>query len=153
MSTKLSTTGDNADSLMALVNILGRQIDIRMYAIKICTYILHKIYTRIMHIIELSFFPFTFHFYMESIRKKRLMRFFMLRETTNIEKFYNLPYLIITPLILSVEKIILCHYVYFISCSLQRDISLSHLYQNILLSSMYLFSHSQIYYCGVPFKK
>lgn len=152
MPTKLSTTGDNADSLMALVNILGRQIDIHMYAIKICTY-KHKIYTRIMHIIELSFFPIYIPFLHGIHKKKRLMRFFMLRETTNIEKFYNLPYLIITPLILSVEKIILCHYVYFISCSLQRDISLSHLYQNLLLSSMYLFSHSQIYYCGVPFKK
>ena len=81
-----------------------------------------------MHIIELSFFPFYIPFLHGICKKKRLMRFFMLRETTNIEKFYNLPYLIIILLILSVEKIILCHFVYFISCSLQRDIRLSHLY-------------------------
>ena len=81
-----------------------------------------------MHIIELSFFPIYIQFLHGIHEKKRLMRFFMLRETTNIEKFYNLPYLIIIFLILSVEKsyCVTLSILFLVLC--EGDISLSRLY-------------------------
>ena len=72
------------------------------------------------------------------------MRFFMLRETTTIEKFYNLPYLIIILLILSVEKIILCHFVYFISCSLQRDMFITFILESFAFIYVFIQSFTNI---------